>query len=570
MNNLVTVVDSRPKAAERPERIILFTYYLPGAFLLAFCLAYLYEAYTFAVDFPFMDDTSLLRLIYEIRKADAPAQVLHSFFVSDNDHRIVIPRLVAFVDYLLNGRLHFKAYIVLANGNVLLILLLLYKRFKALSLPLFYFLPVPLLLLQFQYHEVNNWALTGLQHTSLCLFALLISGILYSTESTAGFVLALLLAVASTFTHGNGITTFGIGLYLLASRRKFQWFGYWLLALLLCLLGYLWGYSFSGEASSPRRALSVFSLFFGLIGANFTIVSDSSSVASIAWGLLLFLGVTPFILLNFYRSLAGEKKPLSATSVIFADFTFLFLTVSMIAFFRAQETVIVPNRFKLYAAVCSALAYLLILRITARSYRNYVYAGLLCLCVFFNGLCFLHYTRAILLKRSQYVADTYNWKHHFHMVSIPFQFNANAQYYLRPAYQEGYWHLPDYLPGADQSLKRAKLLPVRPKTYTIREGEHVYRIIEAPITEFRHRALTNEVLFALIHQSTGKTYLTGGLPQRAAYRRMLTEGSVYSGIYSAKFATSTLPPGRYRVGLLYAETARSRPEAVLFDGFISW
>ena len=138
--NPVTVADSRPKATDRSEKNILFTDYLPGAFLLAFCLAYLYEAYTFAVDFPFMDDTSLLRLIYEIRKADSLSGVLHSFFVSDNDHRIVIPRLVAFVDYLLSGRLHFKAYIVLANVNVLLILWLLYTRFKTLSLPIFYFL----------------------------------------------------------------------------------------------------------------------------------------------------------------------------------------------------------------------------------------------------------------------------------------------------------------------------------------------------------------------------------------------------------------------------------------------
>ena len=553
---------SRPlRATPRPPAAVLIG---TVGLLLAVLSVYLYHAYWFAVDFPFMDDTSLLRLVYEVRGSTSLSYTFQRFLAADNDHRLVIPRLIAYGDYLLNGSLNFRAYILLANVNLLAVLWLLYRRFRAARLPLYYFLPVPFLLLQFQYHEVTNWAVTGLQHTTLCLLALLISELVSHPSRSLRRTLALGLAVAATFTHGNGITTFGIGMYVLLAQRDVAGFRSWVLAAVACLTVYVWGYSFSDEAATDRSLVAVAGVFFGLLGANLSVLAEGSLVVSVVWGLVVTAAVVPAVLTVL---LTGPARRPNREAVLCADFVFVFLTLLMVALFRAQDQIGLPNRFKLYAALASALGYLMLLQRPQLPFRGAIFATVLLASVGFNGLCYATYLPENLYKRSQYLADTFNWKRHRLMLSVPFAFNHNAAYYLRPAYDQGYWQLPDYLPETEAALQTARACPTPVRCRQIRDGHDELLLLDYDPAPHRHQRVPNDLVAVLIHQQTNAPYLVGAMPRRLSYKTMLAERALLSATYTARVVRGSLPPGRYRVGLLVAESAARRPHVtMLADG----
>ena len=158
--------------------------------------------YFFSVDFPYQDDLVLVNFVNEVTNNVTTTEFFQNLFRTDNDHKVVIPRLIALVNYLLTGHLNFKAFIGLVSINLLYILYFLFLQFRKLRLPLYYFLPVPFLFLHPQYYEVSVWAINGMQHSFLTVF-LVTAILLVSRPSKLAYFGAILCCFLATFTHGS-------------------------------------------------------------------------------------------------------------------------------------------------------------------------------------------------------------------------------------------------------------------------------------------------------------------------------------------------------------------------------
>ena len=160
-DNYIPMITSNAKRALRsiPSLIIFF--------VVSFFLLY---SFLFTVNYPFQDDLLLLNFVNEVVNGVDLPTFFELLFRTDNDHKVVIPRLIAFINYLISGTLNYKLYIALVWINLLFMLYFLYVQFKKMGLPLVYFIPVPLLFLQPQYYEVSQWAINGMQHSFLTVF----------------------------------------------------------------------------------------------------------------------------------------------------------------------------------------------------------------------------------------------------------------------------------------------------------------------------------------------------------------------------------------------------------------
>ncbi len=199
----------------------IFNWISVASFLML-CMVYIYFVNTYTINTPYLDDTSLIDFLFQVTQKDVTwSKFFQAFFRSDNDHCLAIPRLIILLDYWLNNSINYTHFIILINCLIFVILYFFYIEFKQIKVSFYYFLPVVLLWLQPQYYEVAFWGLTGMQHTILTIFVLLIIQLIYS-QKKSHYIIAMIIGLLATFTHGNGILSYPTALFILLIQRRLR------------------------------------------------------------------------------------------------------------------------------------------------------------------------------------------------------------------------------------------------------------------------------------------------------------------------------------------------------------
>ncbi|RCR66290.1 hypothetical protein DUE52_27520 [Larkinella punicea] len=517
---------------------------------------FVYYVAIYSVNFPFQDDNTFLQLITEIRKGLSWPETISTFFRADNDHRIFVPRFVSYIDYLINGHLNFRSYIFIAAINLIFVAGYIYGLFRQLKLPLAYFLPIPLLIFQPQYHEVTIWALTGLQHITLLLL-LCACLILLQEPSPVRVATAVFLALLATYTHGNGILVFATGFFILLINRHYVVLLPWMLAMMIALAGYLAGYTPGSGVKSSIDWPLIPAAFVAKIGATLSTWPSLSIGAPIIWGTLICIVVIPSMLMAVYQSLRKNSTQPAVAHTIFAFFCFIFLTTGLITIYRASSEIVLENRFKIYAAFSSVFFYLFLL-ITYPKLRRGTYVFFVVFATLFYLSSYSLYTPEVVNKYTRYVADTYNWRKN-QTELCNFSSIESSIEFLVPAYQQGYWQVPERFADFDERLKatirqnRFKPLVFQTKHYLHEGNGPPQLLIETPEFPLRRRQLRDELFVVLHDETTQRTYLTGTLPKMAGWRRLLTEGVYFGNGFSTTVPLKATQPGQYRLGCLLKE-----------------
>ena len=134
-----------------------------------------------------------------------PDRLLH-LFDFQNEHRIMVVRLVSEVIFVLNGSFSFKICMYVGNAMLLLYLLLLWSKFKRTSPAIcLFFIPCLWLFTDLLNHENMFWALTSIQSNSVLLFGLLTFVFLDHSTKFLFYILALICAIFCTFSSGSGV-----------------------------------------------------------------------------------------------------------------------------------------------------------------------------------------------------------------------------------------------------------------------------------------------------------------------------------------------------------------------------
>lgn len=547
-----TLVINRPATYSRSSLNVVN--WLTGISTGFIVLFFIYYCFIYSFNFPFQDDSSFLYAIVELQKGLGWQHDVHTFFRPENDHRIFLPRLVGYIDFLLTGHLNFKAYILISLFNLILVAGFIYRLFRQMNIPFYYFLPIPFFIFQPQYHEVSLWALTGLQHISLLLILSICVLLLRRAYSTGRMITAIALAFLATFTHGNGIMVFAAGGFLLLIERRYKPLAVWIVCMLVAIAFYISGYTPGTGVDRSINWLYLPAAFAAKIGAIFSAWPSIAITGSMIWGGIICAFMLPVTLIAILNSFRVTNIKLRTSPELLAYFCFIFLSIGLIAFFRSTTEIVLENRFKIYAAMSAVFFYMFLVDQFSQ-WRKPVLILFTTLAFFFFINSYFFYTPEVVNKHSRYVADSYNWpKHRTELCN--FSGPEKSMYFLTPAYEKGYWKVPNAFTGFDDLLQ-STLAQQKFNSYPFLTQHFLHEESNLPqlfigIENFPlRRQHPRDNLFIVLHDDNqGITYLAGTLPKVAGWRRLLTTGTYLGPGFSTVIPLNAIQSGQYRLGCL--------------------
>lgn len=155
----------------------------------------------FARDIPIADDYDVaLRFLCDTQVSPG----FHLFFQQHNEHRLVVPRAVIYLIYIVSGQVNFRLLALIANIWLVATFLILWLIWQKRSYPLWLFLPVPFLIFSPLNWKNMVWITSGLQNYGVIALA---SAAFYSIESSRKTVniFAVVCGFMAMFTSLSGI-----------------------------------------------------------------------------------------------------------------------------------------------------------------------------------------------------------------------------------------------------------------------------------------------------------------------------------------------------------------------------
>ncbi|MCZ2474569.1 hypothetical protein G9H61_03880 [Aquirufa ecclesiirivi] len=376
----------------------------------------------FSFDFPYQDDVTLLEFINTTKNTPWNwSDFFQALFRVDNDHSIVIPRLVTWIDYLLVGQVNFQHLIWLTLSELILILYLLYRLFKRQKLHLVYFIPVAFLWLQPQYHEVSNWAITGLQHGHVTLF-LLTSLYLITEDKAYALTWSIVLAFFASFTFGNGFIVFIALAYVYLLQKNWKNAFIIGICLLLFFAFYLQIYHMGQAVKFHWNIKHILLSFLGFIGAS---AMEFPKIGLVFSWFIGFIVVSIFTFFSIDHSKFNLKNKDQGTYL--GILTFILFSAGLIALVRSAEHYTIYSRFQLYASLSIIIVYLHMLLHSHKRYHNILLIGMLLYSIPFYGLSYFNHSIAQQYQKMSFIADRINWKNNQTILSVSSGFLMNAK-----------------------------------------------------------------------------------------------------------------------------------------------
>jgi hypothetical protein len=521
---------------------------------------FVYNFY-FSVNFPFQDDFLLIQFIETVSQGGLGfVGLVKELFRTFNDHKAVIPRFISLVEYSITGTLNFRLYIVLVLLNVTYIFYFLYLQFRKTKLPLYYFLPAPFLFFHPLYHEISGWALNGMQHSYLTAFTVT-AIILVSRRSKWAFYVAMLCCFLATFTHGNGVLSFPAIVFYFLCLKDFKKAGLTALFMVICLGIYLAGYE-SGQAGKlPKDLISFISSLFGFIGSSMSLWSNPV-VWSALWGAVI-IGFMIFITVKvsaIYFNKPVTVKP--GTVELLTLFAFIFITSTVIALFRSWAGSTIASRFQIYACLSTVMFYILLLDYTTIFRKMAVLYTITALSIFYWAYSHYAYTGVVATKRTTYLADVYNWQTNRNMFSVEKTIVRNANFYLLPAYEKGFFKVPQ--PVATKSQLDSMFIASAAVTdgqQTYLENWQVQRLVREGVEDLTYffvadnvfpdrKGLLDDRCLVLKDTKTGQIHMMGANAKIAARKEILTKLTYYKKGFNTFIRNDDLPESSYELGII--------------------
>jgi hypothetical protein len=390
--------------------------------------------FTYAVNVPWMDDTDafpdFLGRFLEAKNFDERVWLL---FKPNNEHRIVYAKLMNLLHYAITGTLNMRTLTILSNITLFGMLWIFWRVIKEQKLPVYYFLPVPLLLLHPQYYLTSLWTITGFQYQPVVFFGLL--GVYLLSKNTNWTFLGAAFAVFfDSFTMSNGLFYWMVGIVILALQGRYKMLGIWILFTLATFKLYF--YKFDTQANDQgfqyffQHPHESFFGFFTHLGGSLDFQTLSpivirSIVPTIAGFILIgisiwwiFKGVFPlkskFSIPDFWAKLQARFNEKPSNYIILGCFLFLIINAVVIAILRPRfgYFVMIVGNYKIYPATFMVVAYLMLLTgsITVQS-SKIIFKILLVGSIIFNLVSYIKFLPEVHERRKDLLVRAFNQEH---------------------------------------------------------------------------------------------------------------------------------------------------------------
>ncbi|MDT7812155.1 MAG: hypothetical protein QOJ42_2071, partial [Acidobacteriaceae bacterium] len=161
------------------------------------------------------------------------------------EYKVFVGHGLVWLQLALMGHVNFAVLSALGNISILFLGIILWKMFLPdldLRRRLALFLPVSLILFQYQYVETLNWPLPGVQNLPVVTCAI---GSIYllGRKTRGAFAGALGLMVLGIASSGNGFLVVLVGLLMLLMGRMYKRVAAWSLTAALCSWAYAYHYN---------------------------------------------------------------------------------------------------------------------------------------------------------------------------------------------------------------------------------------------------------------------------------------------------------------------------------------
>lgn len=530
------------------------------AWVISFLIVLLYASYNlfFSVNFPFQDDFLLIQFTQMISEGRLGAMdILRELFKTFNDHKAVVPRFIALVEYAGTGTLNFRFYLFLVTVNIIYIFYFLYLQFRKTNLPVYYFLPAFFLYFHPLYHDISGWALNGMQHTFLTAFT--VTALLFAGKKTnLSLALAIICCFLATFTHGNGILSYPALAFYFLCIKDFKKTGVVVLAMFVSLGVYMMGYE-SGQATHlPDDAVTFTTSLFGFIGSQVSLWGQVE-LWSTLFGIIICISALLLLvrIVKKYKSNEAAVKP--GVLELLSVFVFIFITSLVIAVFRSWAGTTITSRFQLYTCMSTVIFYIFLLNYLPVFKRRAVLVSMIGISMVYWLCSFYAYTGIVAKKRMEYQADLYNWRYTRTMFSVPRPLLENADFYMTPAYQKGIFNPPappvskktiDSLIRSEPEASRSfeAYLEVMELNGTHGDYERYYFLTGCKFPSFK--PFFTDRYLVLWDPATGESYLKNGNAKVEARKVVVSEGKYYKPGFNSFFRSDDLRPGTYHLALL--------------------
>ena len=334
-------------------------------------LFFFYNIIASTENIPFKDDYVLLDSIFQMKTASSFSAWLQAFLKQVNQHRFGFERVMMWLIYQVFGSENIKAQIIIGDLFLLGILYFLLKFFRQLNISWLYFTPITLLLFNYSYFENATWGIAAIQNTPIIFFALWCIYLL-SLQTHKAFYFAILVAIITMFTSGNGLGIWLVGILLLAIQLRWKELAVWfIVAFAVGLFYFQYDYELiPGDRSNLfKHPLSnvwfivafLGNVFFANIPHPFKIYCYPDIILCIITGVFLV-----FIMLRLLWKLWILRFEKYNPNIWFllAGMCFLALTGLMLVFSRPAEIKIynggelLSRRYMIFGAVFLCLGYL--------------------------------------------------------------------------------------------------------------------------------------------------------------------------------------------------------------------
>lgn len=498
----------------------------------------------FSFHFPVQDDVTLIEFIHA---KEAGLDLFNQLFRVDNDHAIVIPRVITWVNQLLHGSVNFKQLILWSALTLIGCFYLLFSQFQKLKITLPYFIPVGFLLFQPQFFEVSNWAITGLQHINIALFVCLSLIALEKNHLKSAF----LWAIFAGFTFGNGVVLFVVlAIYFIFTKRFKELFG-WGIALVLYLAILLPHYSLGQQAKFELHLGNIINYALGILGACALDLTGGNLQAGIVLGFLMF---------GYWAYLFLFKKERG-----FFAYLFLFIigTCLIIAIPRSADdwTTYNSSRYFLYAPIALICLYAMSLTQFPRlSQRIFMGAS-----VFSLVFCLMSYhihTAQMVARFQVNQADNDNWIRHQRVAGNVPQVFTNDQKIVQDAFQLHYLDQEPGIVSKEELVRFSSDTPMWKLTEKMlverhanpiqeRSGVWVKRFDYLLFPNFKGENSLDHVWYVVLrHTQSAMMYTVAINFKKGAFRKWMLERHYLSNYGIAQVYTDGLMPGAYQLYLV--------------------
>jgi len=244
----------------------------------------------YLINFPFwVDDFTFIQIIKQKNQSSFFEFIPLLFEAHNEIHRIVFSRLVVLLIYFFSSEFSFKTFTILANIQMIGILIPFYLYIKKKAWSVWHLIPISLLLFS-GYGNFDNYSLIGVvSHTSALLFLVWIAYWLICSKQR---ILPIILSLAMPFVSTEGLAILPLVAFILFQEKH-------KLTLPFLLFAFIIIYYYPHETKVEVPAINL------------------SKFLSIAYGFISFMGISRIPISDTYRTLICEIQGFSILTFVF-------------------------------------------------------------------------------------------------------------------------------------------------------------------------------------------------------------------------------------------------------------